>query len=88
MSAANIAALVSADVTASTGWTATATTTTTISSLQNAGDVSFDLTGSVGTASISATIAATTDLTALSTAINLESTNTGITATVSGERLP
>ncbi len=84
MSAANIAALVTANVTAATGWTATATTTTTISSLQNTGAVSFDLTGSVGTASISATIAATSDLTALSDAINLESTNTGITATVSG----
>ena len=84
MSAANIASLVTPAVTASTGWSATATTTATLGTLQNAGDVSFTLAGSVGSAAISATIASTADLTALSTAINNESANTGITASISG----
>jgi flagellin len=84
MSAGAIAALVTPAVTASTGWTATATTTATLGTLQNAGDVSFTLAGSVGSTTINTTIAATTDLSALNTAINNASTLTGITSTISG----
>ena len=84
MSAANIASLVTPAVTASTGWTATASTTATLSALQNAGNVSFTLAGSVGSAAISVTGLATGDLSALNTAINDESANTGITASISG----
>jgi flagellin len=84
MSAADIAAKVTPAVTAQTGWTATATTTATFQTLQNDGNVSFTLTGSVGSAAIPATAVTTTDLSALNTAINLVSPSTGITSTVSG----
>jgi flagellin len=84
MSAANIAALVTPAVTAATGWTATATTTATFQTLQNDGNVSFTLTGSLGSANIPATAVTTTDLSALDAAINSFSASTGITSTVSG----
>jgi flagellin len=75
-SAQAIAAKVTPAITAATGWTASATTTATISTLSAAGVVQFTLDGTL----ISATITATTDISALSAAINTASPN-GITAT-------
>ncbi len=83
MSAADIAAKVTPSVTAQTGWTATATTTAVFQTLLNDGSVSFKLYGSVGSATIPATAVTTADLSALNSAINLVSSSTGITSTVS-----
>jgi flagellin len=80
MSAEAIAALVTPAVTTATGWTATATTTATIGTLSASGDVSFSLTGGLGSFAIPATSVTTADLSALDTAINLVSGSTGITS--------
>jgi flagellin len=71
-------------VTSSTGVTATAKSEATISGLQAAGAVSFDLVGSNGNAkpvTISATVSDVNDLSAVAQAINSQSGTTGITAT-------
>lgn len=66
-----------------TGITAAVKTTATISNLSTDGVVSFDFVGSAGeTTSISANVT-TTDLTALSTAINDQTGKTGIVAKLS-----
>jgi len=73
-------------ISAETGVTAEAKTTATLSGLTADGSVSFDLQGSNTTAiSISATVL-TTDLTNLTTAINDQAGNTGITATLSADK--
>ena len=80
--AAGIATAVNAE-TANTGVTAEASTTATISGLSANGTVSFDLTGTNDSAvSISATVT-TENLTALASAINDVSGQTGITAELS-----
>lgn len=84
MSAADIAALVTSDITTQTGWTATATTTATIDSISADGDIQFDLTGNLGTSTISVVGLTAADLGPLAVQINLETVNTGITATISG----
>ncbi len=76
MSALQIAGLVTAGVTTATGWSATASTTATLSGLSVNGNVSFSLNGTV----IPATAATTTDLTALNAAINTAAP-AGITST-------
>lgn len=85
VSAADTAAVIAAavnDITADTGVTATAKTTATMSSLSTSGTIGFSLQGSNTTAvAISATVL-TTDLTNLVSAINEQSGNTGITATL------
>ena len=64
------------------GVTAVATNAATIKSLDTAGTVTFNLTGTSGTASaISAVVTTTSDLTSLAAAINGVSADTGITAT-------
>ena len=84
MSAGAIASLVTPAVTAATGWTAAATTTATLGTLQNSGTVSFTLTGSVGSALINTPVAAISDLSALNAAIQGASGSTGITSSISG----
>ena len=80
--AAGIATAVNAE-SGTTGVTATARTTATISNLSADGQVSFSLYGSNTTAvSISATVT-TSDLSALVTAINDKTGTTGITAALS-----
>jgi flagellin len=75
------------DVSASTGVTATARTEATIDGLSAAGTVSFDLYGSNGTGiTISANVVSTTDLSALSSAINAKASSTGITAELSSDK--
>jgi flagellin len=67
----------------STNVTATATTTATISGLAQTGAISFELVGGNAAAApvtISATIASTSDLAAVATAINAQSGTTNITA--------
>ena len=68
-----------------TGVTAEARTTATISDLVSDGTISFELTGSNADAiEFSATVTSD-DLTALASAINDKSGNTGILATISGD---
>ncbi len=81
MSAAQIAALVTSDITNATDWTATATTTTTVGPINENGAVSFELGGSAGTTAIVADVT-TTDLTALVNEINAHTTATGVSATI------
>jgi len=69
--------------TATTGVSATAKTDAELNSLANAGTVAFHLNG----VSISATVSSTTDLSALSTAVNAQAAATGVTATVNGGKL-
>lgn len=71
-------------VTGSTGVTADARTGVELSALSAAGTVSFSLTGDTagGAASISAVIANPADLRDLATAINAQSSKTGIAATL------
>jgi flagellin len=67
---------------ATTGVTATAQTEATLSGLVTAGTITFDLKGANSTAvTIGATISSTSDLSALTTAINAQTAATGITAT-------
>jgi len=76
------------NVTGSTGVTATASTTATIGALSAAGTFAFNIYGQNTTAvSISATVTSTTDLTQLRDAINLQTGQTGITATGTGATL-
>ncbi len=75
---------------ASTGITATAETTATLNGLSQSGTVTFDLSGQNATAvSISATVTGTNgaggDLSALATAINDQTGNTGISAAVTSD---
>jgi len=79
-----IAALANAQ-TGSTGVSATAITKGLLT-VTNTGTVSFSLSGS-GTQSISATLASTSDLTALRDAINNSTGTTGVTATGTGASL-
>ena len=73
-------------VSSDTGVTATARTQATLSNLSNDGSVSFTLQGTNTSAiSINATVLAD-DLTNLVTAINEQSGNTGITATLSADK--
>jgi flagellin len=87
--AANTAAVIAGkinDISADTGVTATAKTTAKLGTLGADGTVSFNLQGTNNTATaISATVL-TTDLTNLATAINDQSGNTGITATLSSDK--
>jgi flagellin len=70
---------------ATTGVTAQGGTEATLSGLVTAGTLTFDLKGSNGTAvTIGATVSSTTDLSALTTAINAQSANTGIFAVGNG----
>ena len=83
-SANTIADAVNAE-SATTGITATATTSATINGLSSDGTVSFDLSGQNAQAvTISATVK-TGDLSALVTAINEQTGNTGITAAVTSD---
>ncbi len=83
-SANAIAGLVNAE-SATTGVTATATTTSTLSGLTADGTVAFNLQGTNDTAiDISATVTAT-NLSSLAQAINDQAGNTGISATLSGD---
>lgn len=89
-SARNIAAAVNA-VTEDTGVTASARTTATLSGLDTAGTVSFNLYGTNTVtggdeATISAVISDPNDLTSLTTAINAQTGKTGITATLSSDK--
>ncbi|MFH0781251.1 MAG: flagellin [Pseudomonadota bacterium] len=71
---------------ADTGVTATANTKATLSNLSNNGSVSFTLQGTNTSAiSINATVLSN-DLTNLTTAINEQAGNTGITATLSADK--
>ena len=81
-SAESIESLVNAQTT-STGVKADALTTATLDNMTDVGNITFTLTGTAA-ASINATVASTTDLSALSDAINDKSSTTGITATVVG----
>lgn len=84
--ARDVAALVNAQ-SAITGVTATARTEATISNLSAAGTVSFGLYGANGTAeAISANVVSTSDLSALSEAINSKAATTGITAELSSDK--
>ena len=79
--AAGIATAVN-ELSGTTGVTAEASTTATLSALSVDGTVTFDLLGTNTTAvSVSATVT-TSDLTALAEAINTETGNTGISATL------
>ena len=78
-SAKDVAALINAK-TGNTGVSASAVTKLEVSNLGAAGTVSFTLTGNAS-ASISASIASTTDLHSLVDAINQKSGVTGVTAT-------
>ena len=81
--AAGIATAVNAE-SASTGVTAEARTSATLSDLSADGSISFDLQGTNETAiSISATVTSS-DLSSLAQAINAETGRTGITAALSG----
>ncbi len=83
-SANAIAGLVNAEA-ATTGVTAEARTTATLSGLVNDGTVGFTLQGTNSTAiAISATVT-TTNLSSLAQAINDQAGNTGISATLSGD---
>ena len=82
MSAEAVAALVTPAVTTATGWTATATTTATIGTLSADGNVSFTLTGGLGSAPIPATAVTSADISALNDAINLVSGATGVTSSI------
>jgi flagellin len=87
--AANATASTVADavngVTASTGVTASASTTATLGTLSATGTVSFTLSNNDGgSASVSATLASTSDLGALADAINAVAATTGTTAAESG----
>ncbi|MDP3479599.1 MAG: flagellin [Desulfoprunum sp.] len=81
-SALEIAAAVNAE-SATTGVTATARTTATMQTLTSTGAVSFSLQGTNSTAvTITATVAALTDISEISKAINEQSGSTGITASI------
>jgi flagellin len=72
-------------ITASTGVTASARTTATLSSVSLAGTVTFDLYGKNSTAqAISVAVSNASDLTGLATEINKYAATTGITAEASG----
>ena len=74
-------------VSATTGVSATARTEATLASLAETGTVTFDLYGSNGSAvAISANVVSTSDLTALSEAINAKASSTGITAELSSSK--
>ena len=74
-------------VSATTGVCATARTEATLASLAETGTVTFDLYGSNGSAvAISANVVSTSDLTALSEAINAKASSTGITAELSSSK--
>ena len=82
-SAKSIAAGINA-VTKDTGVSAAARTNMKIDTLSAAGSVSFDLVSDNSTAiSISASVTATTDLSAIAEAVNRETAQTGVYATVS-----
>jgi flagellin len=83
--AESIATAVNA-IESSTGVSATAITKTQIGAFSAAGTIAFTLGGSA-TASISATVSSTADLTALRDEINSVSGTTGITATGTGSTL-
>ena len=87
--AANSSAKTIADqinaATAGTGVTATAYSQATLSSLNQAGTVSFTLTG-LAAANISTNVASTSDLSDLADAINAVTSTTGIDATLSSDR--
>ncbi|HEY0064624.1 MAG TPA: flagellin [Telluria sp.] len=83
-SAKKIATAVNAN-SATTGVTAQAATEATLSGLGAAGTVTFSLKGANSSAvSIGATLSSTSDLSALTTAINAQTAATGITAVGSG----
>jgi flagellin len=83
-SAKKIATAVNAQ-SASTGVTADASTEATLGNMSAAGTVTFDLKGANSTAvTIGATVSSTSDLSALTTAINAQTAATGITATGTG----
>ena len=84
--ARDAAALVNAQ-SATTGVTATARSEATISNLSAAGTVSFSLYGANSTGvTISANVTSTSDLSALSDAINAKAATTGITAELSSDK--
>jgi flagellin len=81
-SATTIAAAVNAQ-SATTGVTSTARTTATMQSLTSTGAVSFSLQGTNAAAiTVTATVAALTDISEISKAINNQSGQTGITASI------
>lgn len=82
--ASTIAASINA-VVGSTGVTAKASTSATLSGLSAAGTISFSLNGGGTATSISAQVT-TGDLTSLATAINDVSGKTGVTATLSADK--
>jgi flagellin len=85
-SAADVASAVNG-VTGSTGVTADARTVVKLSGLTGAGATSFDLVGKDGTSTtINTVISNKDDLRDLATAINTQSSSTGINATISEDR--
>lgn len=74
------------NIQSSTGVTASAKTTATLSTLTAAGTISFSLFGKNETSgvNISASVASTSDLSSLASAINAQAATTGITATANG----
>ncbi|MBO3275790.1 flagellin [Pseudomonas schmalbachii] len=80
-SAAAVAAAINAKE-STTGVKAEAHTKVVMSNLTSTGNVSFDLTGGTGTASISANISDTTNLSNLRDAINAKTSTTGVTAKI------
>jgi flagellin len=86
-SAAVIATSVNAQ-SITTGVTATARTTATLDTLSTAGSLNFSLQGiNAIPVNIGATVAATTDLTEISKAINDQSGTTGITASIANNQI-
>ncbi|WP_375177827.1 flagellin N-terminal helical domain-containing protein, partial [Marinobacter mobilis] len=83
-SASDIAALVNAQ-TKNTGVSASASTEATLANLTETGQVTFDLTGS-GTASITANVADTGNLSTIADAVNAQTATTGITAELSADK--
>jgi len=79
-SAKTVAAAVNAQ-SATTGVSAAAKTNLVLDTLSHAGTVSFNLTGT-GTAAISTSVAATSDLTSIRDAVNAVAGTTGITASM------
>lgn len=78
--ASSIATAVNA-TTASTGASAQASTEVKLSGMTNTGNVTFTLASGTGTVAIGATVNNTNDLSAVATAINAQSTATGVSAT-------
>ncbi|HYL17873.1 MAG TPA: flagellin, partial [Burkholderiales bacterium] len=83
--AATIAAAVNAQ-SATTDVTATSSTAATLTSIQNAGTISFKLNGGGTATTVSAQISSVGDLSSIVTAVNNVSGKTGVTATLNATK--